>query len=345
MKNARQKAQPDFNNLLAVLQRQRPDRPTMFEFFLNDSLYSELAGEDIFKQPDDTAKLRVVIKAYRNAGYDFATVPSWFTDTMQFPKPELAQKSTRSINAGQAVTDQASFEAYPWPDPANGRYEIYDELESSLPDGLKLIACGPGGVLENVIDLVGYERLCFMTLEDPELTRVIFEAVGSRLVGYYDICADFDSIGALIVNDDWGFKSQTMLPPESMRDYVFPWHKKIVEVIHAHQKPAILHSCGNVNAVMDDIIHDMKFDAKHSFEDGILPVEEVYTRWGADIAILGGIDLDFLARKSPAAVKQRAEALLQQTRCEGYALGSGNSIPAFIPTENYYAMISTINKE
>ena len=146
----------------------------------------------------------------------------------------------------------------------------------------------------------------------------------------------------MIVNDDWGFKTQTMFDPDTLRKFVFPWHKRMVEAIHNRQKPAILHSCGNLAAIMDEIIDDLKYDAKHSYEDGILPVEQAYEEWGSRIAILGGIDIDFLARRSPYEIAKRAKALLTQTGCKGYALGSGNSIPAYIPVENYMAMIQSV---
>jgi hypothetical protein len=34
---------------------------------------------------------------------------------------------------------------------------------------------------------------------------------------------------------------------------------------------------------------------KHSFEDKIMPVEEVYRRWGDRIGIVGGLDMHLLA--------------------------------------------------
>ena len=40
------KREPDFGNLLKVLERKVPDRPTLFEFFLNPRLYRELAGNE-----------------------------------------------------------------------------------------------------------------------------------------------------------------------------------------------------------------------------------------------------------------------------------------------------------
>lgn len=57
---------PDFNNLLKVLRREKPDRPTLFEFFLNDALYERLTGTR--PEQDFTAHLCWVMEAYRNAG-------------------------------------------------------------------------------------------------------------------------------------------------------------------------------------------------------------------------------------------------------------------------------------
>jgi len=338
------KIQPDFNNLLKILKKEKPERPTMFEFFLNDHLYETLADENAKAKPDDLRIFRVIISAFKNAGYDYATVPTWHTQTLWFKKNEVAQKSSKSLNEGFVITDEKSFEEYEWPDPNVGNYHIYERLEKEIPDGMKLIASTPGGILENAMELVGYENLCFMSLENEMLTQQIFDAIGSRLLRYYEIITQFPSVGAVICNDDWGFKTQTMLPPEMLRKYVFSWNKKFVEIIHKQNKPAILHSCGNRTEIMNDIIEDMKFDGLHSFEDIISPVETEWKKYHRQIAILGGIDMNFLAKSTPSEIKKRAGKLLELTVNEGsYALGSGNSIPEFIPYENFVAMTETVN--
>jgi uroporphyrinogen decarboxylase len=204
---------------------------------------------------------------------------------------------------------------------------------------MKLIVHGPGGVLENVTDIVSYETLCFMLVENPNLARRVFDEVGARLVRYYERCRSHPAVGALISNDDWGFKTQTMISPAMMAEYVFPWHKKIVETIHGAGKPAILHSCGNLGEVMDVVIDELRYDAKHSFEDAILPIEDAYRRWGSRIAILGGIDVDFMCSADPQAIYDRSKAMLELAADGGgYALGSGNSIPEYVPDEAYFAM-------
>ena len=196
-------------------------------------------------------------------------------------------------------------------------------------------------MLENLIEYVGFDALCFMLVDDPNLVQDIVDAIGSRLVAHYETMGQFDEVGAMISNDDWGFRTQTMLAPDAMRRYIVPWHRKIAAAIHGCGRPAILHSCGNLREVMDDIVDVCGYDAKHSFEDGIMPVEEAYAAFGDRIAILGGIDVDFLCRSTPEAVRARSRGMLDLAETRGgYALGSGNSIPEYVPQENYLAMIS-----
>ncbi|HOF27635.1 MAG TPA: hypothetical protein PLZ04_09370, partial [Clostridia bacterium] len=63
------------------------------------------------------------------------------------------------------------------------------------------------------------------------------------------------------------------------------------------------------------------------------------------IAILGGIDLDFIARESAENIRARCAALIQLTGYKGYALGTGNSIPDYIPFKNFAAMIGCVYPE
>ncbi|MGD0090947.1 MAG: uroporphyrinogen decarboxylase family protein, partial [Planctomycetota bacterium] len=290
------------------------------------------------KAEDRISDLRRLVLAFKSAGYDYAT---FHGSGFGFPAGQKPRAQTISLNEGAVITGRQSFEAYAWSDPEGYDYSALENIAPDLPEGMKIVVCGPGGVLENAISLVGYERLCFMLADDPELAQDVFDAIGSRLVKHYKIVAACGTVGACISNDDWGFKTQPMLSPAQLRRYVFPWHKKIVEAIHAAGKPAILHSCGDASAIMDDIIDGMRYDGKHSYEDVIQPVEEAYEQYGRRIAILGGIDVDFICRSTPEEVKRRAQALLERSASRGsYALGTGNSVPEFIPEKNYFAMIS-----
>lgn len=332
---------PDYTQFLKVLDKKKPDRPTLFEFFLNEPLYGILNNGEAPVRGDGFDGQRRVIYAYKNAGYDYVTMHA---SDFGFPTAARAHKSTLSLNEGYVITDRASYEQYKWPEPEDFPESPFDACAGDLPEGMKFVAFGPGGVLESVIALVGYDNLCILLYEDPELAKRICDDVGSRLLKYYELCVGRDEVCALISNDDWGFKTQTMLSPADMRTYVFPWHKKIVELGHKHHKPVILHSCGYADEVMDDIIDDMRYDAKHSFEDIIQPIEDAYEQYKGRIALLGGLDLHFVCTAEPAAIAARAQAMLERAEAGGYALGTGNSVPEYVPVEKYLAMIDVVRK-
>jgi uroporphyrinogen decarboxylase len=328
---------PDFTNIGKVLRREIPDRPTLFEFFLNERLYKRLAGERWTAAACLADEFRRLAHAFAAAGYDYATVRG---SNFHFPRGEQHRAQTISLNEGARITDRASFDAYPWPDVASCDYDGLSQIAGDLPSGFKLMVNGPGGVLENVISLAGYDNLCLLLADDPLLVTDLFDAVGSRLVRHYQRAVEHRTVGIVMCNDDWGFKTQPMLAPADMRKYVFPWHKRMVEVAHRAGLPAVLHSCGNQASLMEDIIGDMKYDGKHSFEDTIQPIEEAYAMYGGRIALLGGMDLDFILRSTCDAVRARSQRMLALASRGGYALGTGNSVPEYVPDEKYFAMTS-----
>jgi uroporphyrinogen decarboxylase len=90
---------------------------------------------------------------------------------------------------------------------------------------------------------------------------------------------------------------------------------------------------------MDIIIDDIAYDGKHSYEDNIMPIEEAYEKYHSRIALLGGIDLDFVCRRSAEEVYMRSKKMIERSAKFGsYALGTGNSVPPYTPDKNYFAM-------
>ena len=327
---------PDFeHNTLRALRGEIPERPTLFELFLNETMYRNFAGHGPVGE-GPVGRMRMVVDAMIAAGYEYACfhVPGFTFDSAQ-----CEHRSTISLNDRAVITDWESFEKYNWPDPAKADYSVLEELDRYMPEGFKLMLAGPDGVLENTIKLVGYENLCLMLYDDPELVQAVFDQVGSRMLKYYEGAVSSPAVGFVCSNDDWGFNTQTFLSPENMRKYVFPWHKKIVELAHRNGKPCLLHSCGSFADVIGDVIDDMKFDCRHSYEDNICPVEEAYEMLHGRIAVAGGIDMNMLASGTPEEVYARSRAMLERTEGRGgYMLGSGNSVPEYVPLENFFAM-------
>ncbi|MFH2001280.1 MAG: hypothetical protein ABIK28_16480, partial [Planctomycetota bacterium] len=74
---------------------------------------------------------------------------------------------------------------------------------------------------------------------------------------------------------------------------------------------------------------------------GVAPFSRWIEQYSDRIGLIGGFDMDFLCRKSPEEIFDQVCVLGAEYRktAKGYALGSGNSIPGYVPVENYLAMI------
>lgn len=332
------KRPPDFQQLLKVLHKEVPDRPVLFELLVCDEVLEAVTGKKL-ANAGKFERDQAIIKTYEALGYDYALV---MPSTFEFKAKPRAAKASVSINEGAIITDRESFDAYEWPSAADYDYSHMERLAAGKPENMGLLVWSADGPLESVIKLAGYENLCYMLYDDEELFSDIFEQVGSRIVEDYKRALAQKSTAGVVVGDDWGFNTQTLFPAEVYRKYLFPWHREIVRMAHESGRPAILHSCGRYDDVIEDIINDMGYDARHSYEDNIVPVEKAYGQLFPRLAVLGGIDMNFLATATKEEIARRSKNMLEMTaQSGGYALGSGNSIPSYVPLENYMTMIKT----
>jgi len=213
-----------------------------------------------------------------------------------------------------------------------------------LPEGMKMIIdLAPGGILECVMWLMGYIPFSYALYEDEQLVWDMFERITDDLMKVLKLSLeipDIDNIGAVMLGDDMGFSHSTMIAPEMLRKFVFPCQKRVADLIHSYDLPMILHSCGNLDEVMDDLIDYVGIDAKHSFEDKIMPVTEVKMKYGNRVALLGGVDMNFICTSNEEEIRKYVDNIIEKCAAHGgFALGTGNSVANYVPLENFFAMI------
>jgi uroporphyrinogen decarboxylase len=285
------------------------------------------------------------IEFWFRLGYDIVR----FETDMGFQKnvletPDTALGSTRprpwANEHRGTITSWEDFETYPWPRLEETDFFPYEYVDRHLPDGMGFAACHAGGIYEHLSWIMSYEGLCLNLYDNPELVQAVSEKIGSLLIGFYRHLLDLERMVAIFPGDDMGFKTGTLVSPETLRRFCLPWHKRISAMVHEKKLPYFLHSCGNLESIMPYLIEEVGIDGKHSFEDAILPVEEFQLRYGGEIAVLGGLDINVLSLASPEQVRGRTRHLMEVCGHRGrYAVGSGNSIPSYIPVDNYLAMV------
>lgn len=333
------KPDPDFNRFKQVLTLAgEPDRVPFYELFADPPIMEAIMGSPV-------KTISELVEYQYKLGYDYVTVHVKgleITSKGQKAAEDTAElsKGERSFNTADmgVIRSREDYENYPWPQKEDIDLSPIDEAAQSVHKGMKVIV-RLGHQLEDPMRLMGYEGLSFALIDQPELVKEVFDRIGSLYLHAYEKCAQHEAVGALEISDDLGFKTSTMISPEALRKYVFPWYKKFVEASHAHDVPVILHSCGNLEEVYDDII-DCGIDAKHSYEDQILPPEAAKKKFGDSMAVLGGIDVDFLCRAEEKEIRARTREVLEKCMPGGgYALGTGNSVANYIPLDNFLAMV------
>jgi uroporphyrinogen decarboxylase len=344
---------PNFDAFKRCVLRQRePERVHCVELLLDEDIVAAVA--DRFNlvtgivPGDPVERAQRDMTVYRFLGYDTFPVAlpgfdfsvSWISvnGAKAGKRPDEKKRTWIEEHRGP-IQSWSDFERHPWPRLQNVDTSPLEWLDRNLYDGMKVF-CWNDQVFERLFGLFGYEALCLKLYDDRELVEAVATRAGELCLGFTELLCQFSSVGIIWDSDDLGFKSQTLLPPEILRELVLPWHKKSAEIAHRHGKLYFSHSCGKVDAIMEDLIEDVKTDAKHSFEDAILPVTTAVEKYGDRIGILGGIDVDFLCRSSEADIRRRVRDTLGVCHPGGgYMLGSGNSIPNYMPLDNYLTML------
>ena len=276
---------------------------------------------------------------YKDMTYD--------TVSLEFPLVEILP-GHGAIRGGRPgpIQNRTDFDAYPWDELPKVFWQKaerwFDMLSKTLPPGMKAIGGVGYGIFEVSEDLVGFEYLSYMQVDDPELFAELYRKIGDLMVTIWTrILNQYSELFCVCrVGDDLGFKTGTLLAPQTIVDHIVPQYCRIISLVRKAGKPFLLHSCGNIFDVMEQII-EAGIDAKHSNEDVIAPFEEWVSRYSSRIGLFGGIDVDILCRNTPDQVYEHVltKGRLYRDTAKGFALGSGNSIPDYVPMDGYLAML------
>ena len=337
---------PDYTNIIKAARNIQPERMPLYEHIISEKVMETIMNKkfsDLYHgdKNDKEEFFRYYIEFFKTMGYDAVSYECLIGEIM--PGSGALGKHKTGI-----IKCREDFEKYPWdeiPDYFFKEYSLnYEILGELMPPGMKAIG-GPGnGLFECVQDIVGYTELCYISVDDPELYADLFKEVGKVMYKIWtEFLKRFGSIYCVCrFGDDLGYKDNTLIPAKDIRNYIIPQYKKIVELIHSYNNPFLLHSCGKTFDVMEDLINNVKIDAKHSNEDQIAPFSVWIDKYGDRIGNFGGVDTDHLCRKSELEIKEKIRDVIAYSIGHGgFALGSGNSIPEYVPATGYLTMVET----
>lgn len=188
--------------------------------------------------------------------------------------------------------------------------------------------------------IVGTERLLFALVEDPEWCCDMFSHELETNLALLDMVWDagyrFDCISW---PDDMGYKGTQFFSLDMYRALVKPYHQRAIEWAHAKGIKAHLHSCGDVNPFVPELI-GIGLDALNPLEvkAGMNPVHLKAT-YGNKLVLHGGINA--VLWNHPDQIRAEMERVVPaMKRNGGYIFSSDHSVPSTVSLEDFRQIVA-----
>ena len=334
---------PDYRNILDVLDNRKPARLPLYEHAIDPPFIRKMITRDLSIQgthaKDYQDYYETVCGFWNDMTYDSFAYEAAICDLLP---------GHGAINGGMAgpIQTRSDFERYPFDEFPDLFWKTYtphlEAIRLILPPGMKVWGGCGYGIFETSEDLVGFENLAVMQYLDPELFADLYRKIGDLFATLWaEMVRRYSDIYVFFrMGDDIGFKTSTFFEPDVIRQHLIPQYKRVIDIVHGAKKKFLLHSCGNIFPVMNDLI-SAGIDAKHSNEDQIAAFDEWISRYSGRIGLLGGIDVNDLCLNSYDDVFRMVveKGTRFRNSANGFGLGSGNSNAGYVQVEGFTAMV------
>ncbi|HOB76338.1 MAG TPA: uroporphyrinogen decarboxylase family protein [Phycisphaerae bacterium] len=227
---------------------------------------------------------------------------------------------------------------YPWPDP-NDPQLFADLVHRRPPNGYLLTGEHPSALYERAWLLAGMHPLLETMVDQPSRVEELFARIGDFETALARRYLDL-GVEAAWIADDYGMNSGLMFSPDMWRRFVRPHLKRLVDLYHQAGALVILHSCGNIAALIDDFL-ELGIDVLDPLQPTCNDLERIRAQTAGRICLCGGVESAALlsgdARRTLAATWQRIEQLAGQG---GYIVGPDDEWE--FPPETHAAMLNAV---
>ena len=241
----------------------------------------------------------------------------------------------------------AHYENWAPLDPNNkSRYYAYEGATKIAGNQGPYVIPGVGGFFEVTWESFGFENYSKLLFQHPDFIEEVTKNNHEFSLGVTERLIEKHQIEAIIVWDDLGYKTGTFISPRQYMKLIYPKMKSYVNFCHKHGVKVLLHSCGNLNKILDKII-DTGIDGLNPIEPSAsMDIFQINQDHGDRITLIGNVDIiHLLAKGTPQDVENYVKKLIEHCAPGGgLIIASGHSINPQVPFENYDSMIQATRK-
>ena len=336
--------------VLAAIHHQEPDKIPKEELYIQPQIANKLLGKEYPLDHQHYERDKAVRELLHMDVINVGDWPEW-----QIGETEDGKKIVKSVY-GQTflVGDESKClldppldiedaEEYEEPDISKVTGEL---VERYVKETYFFVFAQIGGPISMLNEMFPMEDYMVNCITYPEETHTISEKVIAYEIKKAKIFIDKGADGILIA-DDMAFNTGAFLPPYVMEENVYPFYKQMIQEIKAYKDvPVFIHSDGNLNKLMDDLV-ECGFDGIQSLQPSAgMDIAQIKEKYGDKLCLWGNIDLDYImcfgsTDEVRADVRKTIEIASPGV---GFILSTCNTMVDIIPPENILAMIDEAEK-
>jgi uroporphyrinogen decarboxylase len=204
------------------------------------------------------------------------------------------------------------------------------------------------GLMEMTWEAFGLENFSRLLAQKNNIKKV-FDNRGKFTIELIKRIIDWGEMdGAVMMCDDYGYKGGLFMSPRNYKELVFPWLKRICDTAHKGGLKFILHSCGDIYKIIEDLI-ECGVDAINPIEPTTANPEydifKLNKKYGDKITFVGNVSPQDLSDKDPEFIREYTKRLIKEIAPGGgFILSSGHSINSAVKLENFLTMHETLKK-
>lgn len=194
--------------------------------------------------------------------------------------------------------------------------------------------------LQGIYYRFGMDLFVYTYLEHPDLVSKYIDIQSRYNLNEILSIVDPELSPLFELGSDIAFKNGLLFSPEFLRKEFIPYLERGVEAFHKKGVRVYLHSDGNLNQILDDLVAT-GIDGLHPVDPSSeMSLKEVREKF-KDLFILGGIDGRTMAFATPEEVKKEVREAIE-IAAPNYFVGVSGNIYEGIPVDNVKAMLEAV---
>ncbi|MDD5705338.1 MAG: uroporphyrinogen decarboxylase family protein [Kiritimatiellae bacterium] len=235
-----------------------------------------------------------------------------------------------------------SLAGYRFPDPGDpARVAGLEDFLREHAGQYVTVSLGNHTLVEMACNLRGMTEFMTDLIDAPDFAGELLDGILEYAWGLARQLLQFETIGALKINDDWGDQRGIMLGVERWRQLVKPRIAELCRRIRRVRDVDIfLHSDGNIAAVMPDIV-ELGIAAVDPMQPEVMDLVALKRQFGREITLVGGMSTQrTMPFGTPEDVAREARRLMETLGEDGgFILTPGIIVQEDVPLENVLAFI------